>query len=456
MKNILSEHGQGLERTQKEARVSRKHLNSAKVGSRFEAAPRRPLTISPVNVFLQEKHVHQHPGHQSEARFTFKFTSADHLIAAGCDIFRQASCNVMATASTENHLCTKFNRMAIEARSLMHLPVEVRLIIYRHLFSNSENIKLDVNKQGYIAFTSTAKLHLPSLRTCKTFYIEGCPVLYGINTFAITFKDVQRLARMRQGSRLCIENLTVETVQRTEPEHRRQRATVQPLALHGLVTGMLASRQPRPPPVEILDLGTIGTTLCGLQNLVVNPSTASTFLVTVLQLSKNLPCSPIRTWPVLEVVVNIQTQPAEYIASDHILSLTDEHKKLISTSRRLSSLSQTSTLGLGHEMPDLKTIRVNGDLTWDLCQLIESHKSSFGDCSFEKQIIRNSMAEDHKDSKYKYTWRRIDEDEQQAKARNAAVDMHQWVPRLTREDYLKVLASCEAEPEAVQYPLPRS
>lgn len=340
--------------------------------------------------------------------------------------------------------------MAVEARSLMHLPVEVRLIIYKHLFCNSENIKLDINEQGYIAFTSTAKLHLSSLRTCKTFYIEGCPVLYGINTFAISFKGVQRLSRMRQGSRLCIENLSVEAVQRTEPRHRGRPTTVQPLTFHGPGTGMLASQRHGPPPVEILDLGTIGTALCGLQNLVVNPSTASTFLVIVLQLSKNLPCSPIRAWPVLEVVVNIKTQPAGYLASDHILSLTDAHKKLISTGCRLSSLSETSTLGLGHEMPDLKTIHVNGDLTWDLCQLIESHKSSFGDCSFEKQNIHKSMAKDHKDSRYKYTWRRVDEDEEQARARNAAVDMHQWVPRLTKEDYLKVLASYEAEHEAGQ------
>jgi hypothetical protein len=338
--------------------------------------------------------------------------------------------------------------MSIEARSLMHLPAEIRLIIYKHLFSNSGDIRLDINEEGYIASTSTAKLNLSSLRVCKAFYIEACPVLYGINTFAITFKEVQRLAKMRQGSRLCIENLTVEAFQRTQPKYSWQPAIAQPITMHGPGTGMLAFEPLRPLHVEVLDLATIGTTLYGLQNLVVNPSTASTFLATVLQLSKNLPCSPIRAWPVLEVIVEIKAAPTEN-------PLTDEQQKLLSLNRRLSSFSETSTLGLGHEMPDLKSIRVNGSLTWDLCQLIENHKSSFGDCSFEKQIIHNSMASNHKDSKYRYTWRRVDEDEPQAKARNATVNMHQWVPRLTKEDYQKALAAFGEELEAVQYSWPQ-
>jgi hypothetical protein len=366
-------------------------------------------------------------------------------------IFRRPPDTVVDPPSTEIHLRTEVKKMATEARSLMHLPVEVRLIIYKYLFSNSEDVQLDINDAGYIAFTSTAKLNLASLRACKVFYIEACPVLYGVNTFATTFKDIHRFAKMRQGSRLCIENLTVEAAQQTQPQRRGHLSPV-----HGPGTGTFTSLRPSSPPFEVLDLATIGTALCGLQNLLVNPSTASTFLVTVLQLSNSLPISPIRAWPVLEVIVQIREGLARNHALGHSLFLAEEHQKLISTNRQLSALGATSTLGLGHEMPDLRTIRVNGYLSWDLCQLIENHKSTFGDCSFEKQIIHNSMATGHQDSKYKYTWRRVDEDEQQAKARNAAVNMHQWVPRLTREDYLKVLASFGAELEAVQYSWPQN
>jgi hypothetical protein len=345
---------------------------------------------------------------------------------------------MMAPSLTENHLCTKLKKMAIEASSLMYLPVEVRLIVYKHLFSNSESIKLNINDAGYIHFTNSAKLNLSSLRTCKMFYIEACPVLYGINTFVITFKNVHRLAKMLQGSRLCIESLTVEDALPTQPG-----PLARPVAS---TTGerSLAS-------VEILDLATIGTVLCGLHNLLVKPPTASAFLAIVLQLSSSLPCSPIRAWPILEVIVDIKRIPEGDPMGNNSLSLTDKYQKLISIDRRLSALTETSILGLGHEMPDYKTIRVNGCLPWRLCQLIEDHKSSFGDCSFEKEVVHESMANDREGSKYKYTWRRVDEDEQQAKARNATVNMHQWVPRLSSEDYGKLLASFGAELEATQY-----
>ena len=169
----------------------------------------------------------------------------------------------------------------------------------------------------------------------------------------------------------------------------------------------------------------------------------------------NLPCSPIRDWPVLEVIVHVM----EYAAGDYEpgvgLCLTEKHQKLIKVDRRLSALKETSNLGLGQEMPDLKIIQVKGHLSRDHCQLIEDHKSSFGDCSFEKEIIHSLMARDDKDPRCKYSWRRVDEDEQQAKARNAAVNMSQWVPRLSEEDYRKVLASFGAGLEAVQYSMPQ-
>ena len=357
-------------------------------------------------------------------------------------------------SSAETHLCTNLEKMGIEARTLMHLPVEVRLIIYKYLFGNSGPIKLDINNAGYVSFTNLAKLSLSSLRTCKTFYLEAGPVLYGINTFTIMFKDVRRLAKMRQGSRMCIENLIIESVRQLVEQTRPPRIPLQPgIFANPLVlpTPPFQARRPRTdaPPREVLDLATIGAVLSGLQNLLVKPSAASPLLAIVLQLSRSLPCSPIRDWPVLEVLVHIKDFHDEDYAPGNGLCLTEEHLELITTNRRLSALTETSTLGLGHEMPDLKTIRVEGCLTWDHCQLIEDHKSSFGDCSFEKEVINNSMAQDNKDPKFKYTWRRVDEDEQQAKTRNAAVNMHQWVPRLTKEDYLTVLASFGAELEAV-------
>jgi hypothetical protein len=345
---------------------------------------------------------------------------------------------MMASSLTENNLCTKLQKMAIETSSLMYLPVEVRLIVYKYLFSNSESINLDINDAGYIHFTDSAKLNLSSLRTCKMFYIEACPVLYGINTFVITFKNVHRLAKMLQRSRLCIESLTVEAALPTQsgPLARPVTSTTGELSLAS---------------VEVLDLATIGTVLCGLHNLLVKPPTASAFLAIVLQLTNSLPCSPIRAWPILEVAVDIKRIPDGDPVGNNSLLLTDKYQKLISIDRRLSALTRTSTLGLGHEMPDYKTIHVNGCLPWRLCQLIEDHKSSFGDCSFEKEVVHESMANDREGSRYKYTWRRVDEDEQQAKARNATVNMHQWVPRLSSEDYRKLLASFGAELEATRY-----
>ena len=363
------------------------------------------------------------------------------------------------TPSPKNHHCANCRIMAAEACSLMRLPVEIRLVIYQYLFNNSDPIKLDINNAGYISFTDQAKLHLPSLRTSKTFYIEACPLLYGINTFTITSKDVHRLLKMRQGSRLCIENLIVQPERPMEPPQLHRNPVQPPIVALPVALNVPPNEAPQtqtnPPLREVLELGSIGNALGGLQNLFVNPSDASTFLATVLQLSMNLPCSPIRNWPVLKVIVHVM----EYAAGDYEpgvgLCLTEKHQKLIKAKPRLSALKEASNLGLGQEMPDLKTIHVNGHLSRDQCQLIEDHKSSFGDCSFEKEIIHSLIARDDKVSKYKYTWRRVDDDEQQAKARNAAVNMSQWVPRLSEEDYRKVLASFGAGLEAVQYPMPQ-
>src|SRR5206468_2073754 len=85
--------------------------------------------------------------------------------------------------------------------------------------------------------------------------------------------------------------------------------------------------------VETLDLATIGAVLCGLQNLLVKPPTASAFLAIVLQLSNSLPCSPIRAWPILEVVVDIKRIPDGDPVGNNNLSLTDKYERLISIDR---------------------------------------------------------------------------------------------------------------------------
>ena len=70
-----------------------------------------------------------------------------------------------------------FGEIVVETRSLMHLPVAVHLIVYKHLLSTTENITLNTNDSGFIVLTRKVKFNFASLRLLKAFYIKACLVV---------------------------------------------------------------------------------------------------------------------------------------------------------------------------------------------------------------------------------------------------------------------------------------
>ncbi len=251
---------------------------------------------------------------------------------------------------SQDQMCDKLTAMALQPRSLLDLPAEVRLIIYKNLFAWPEHIKLRLLESGYIRPVEAVKLNLRSLRTCKTFYTEACPVLYGINTFSVAFHETKDLGRMRQASRLCIENLAVEAPANMSDDD---------ISVDDMVHIQNEVREVLKYRTEKLNLGMVGATLPGIQRLTVNPSTSSAFLSTILQLSMSLPCSPIREdWPVLEVIVELPVLSELTPPQNTRLALSEEHATMLKHNRQLSALDGDSTLGLGHEMPDYKLIQI--------------------------------------------------------------------------------------------------
>lgn len=326
--------------------------------------------------------------------------------------------------------CNELIHMTIEPlepTGLFRLPAEIRVDIYRRIFGYPDPIELYVNKDGYINFTEAAKLGLQILRTCRSFYLEASSVLYGSNMFVVAFDDTEALSTLRQLSLIPIKTLTVKGIRNV----RLHKCISTMFGSRRLPQRALQFRQTKKVALEVLDLGTIGTALPCVQHLIVEPSNASSLLVTVLDLTGNLPCSPLRDWPTLEVIIDIPATTGWNCSQLENLELLDPFKGKIAKRRRLSAMNQESTLGTGHEMPHYKTLQIRGQLSLALSKLIELHRSSFGDCYFEKEVLKKSQAEDGAGAKIKYTWSK--EDPEAFRARILSLpppDMQRWVPKL--------------------------
>src|SRR5690242_17283978 len=92
---------------------------------------------------------------------------------------------------------------SVEQQRLLHLPPEVRLIIYRFLLVHDTPISLT----KYFALDSSL------VRTCSLFRQEGIPIFFGRNNFILqptTSKVGKRLIKRFAEYEGSIRNMTID------------------------------------------------------------------------------------------------------------------------------------------------------------------------------------------------------------------------------------------------------
>ena len=71
-----------------------------------------------------------------------------------------ASPSIPELSNAQEQLCNTLTAMTLESRSLLDLPAEVRLIVYKYLYAWPEHIKLRLLDTGHIQPVSEVKLNL--------------------------------------------------------------------------------------------------------------------------------------------------------------------------------------------------------------------------------------------------------------------------------------------------------
>lgn len=262
----------------------------------------------------------------------------------------------------------------------MMLPVEVREVIYQHVFSYRR--PLYTARQGRLIIDREARRDMQCLRTCIGFYCEAMPQIYAINTLEINHDQMRALAGVPRQAEILVGRVVIHCnpLQYTGDEGQQ---------------------------VEDIDFGLLGHACPNITSVEIHTYTSGSLLWVTQKLSKSLPCSPIRDWPLLKVEIKVSDGMPRfdnpYFSKSGGIVLHGIH----SSRAGYSWLKARSSFRLGYEMPrHLKTLLVRGSLSTRLCQtMLERHSCSFGDCSFKKENLApagTSTAE-----KVRYTWHQI-------------------------------------------------
>jgi hypothetical protein len=112
--------------------------------------------------------------------------------------------------------------------SLLDIPPELRLKVYRNLFvvGKVRHFRMDTNNAGYYSTrragvniyrlqeASRVEVSSQLLRTCKGVFLEGLSVIYGENTFAVELRHVRPKATLERAigwkARASIRHLVAE------------------------------------------------------------------------------------------------------------------------------------------------------------------------------------------------------------------------------------------------------
>jgi hypothetical protein len=280
----------------------------------------------------------------------------------------------------------------------MSLPVEVREIIYQHLFRYDK--PLYISRAGRLIVNREARRDMRILRTCRAFYIEAVPQIHAVNTMEIKHRDMAALSRLPKFAEILVGKVVIHGDQLQDHSSEPITGPIAGLvALDGSLTNEIGHG------VEEIGLGTIGRACPNVTDIEILTYFSGSLLWVTQKLLKSLPCSPIREWPLLRVDVTI----SEDSAFDNA-KFSTRSKKVIHGGDGLSWLNARSSFRLGHEMPkSLRSIRIQGTASKRIAAMIQDHTCSFGDCSFEKTPLSDStqhkdLAGTDKGETNRYTW----------------------------------------------------
>jgi hypothetical protein len=89
----------------------------------------------------------------------------------------------------------------------MSLPVEVREIIYQHLFRYDK--PLYTSRAGRLIINREARRDMRILRTCRAFYIEAVPQIHAVNTMEIKYCDMAALSRLPKFAEILVGKVII-------------------------------------------------------------------------------------------------------------------------------------------------------------------------------------------------------------------------------------------------------
>lgn len=261
--------------------------------------------------------------------------------------------------------------------TLMMLPVEVREVIYQHVFSYSR--PLYTARRGKLLIDQEARRDMQCLRTCVAIYLEAVPQVYAINTLEIDYDQMQALACIPRQAEILVGKVVIHC---NQYYFRGDEGT----------------------NVEEIDFGLLGKACPNITSVVVHTYSSGSLLWVTQTLSKSLPCSPIRGWPLLKVDVEVVDDNPRYDNASFAKRGLGVVSGVNPARPGISWLNARSSFRLGYEMPrHLKTLSVVGKLSTRLCHsMLECHSCSFGDCSFKKE--KPPLAGTSEEKKVRYTW----------------------------------------------------
>lgn len=277
-----------------------------------------------------------------------------------------------------------------EPLTLMRLPAEVREVIYQHIFSYRK--PLYTARSGKLVINREARRDMQCLRTCVKFYCEAMPQIYAANTLEINYNQISALSCVPRHAEILVGRVVIHCY---HPHHIDEAGV----------------------NVEDIDFGLLGQACPNVNILDIHTYSSGSLLWITQQLSKSLPCSPIREWPLLQVDVVLTEDNPLFNNANFAKTRSGVIHGTATPSADISWLNARSSFRLGYEIPrHLKSITVKGKLSKKLCRtVLESHSCTFGDCSFQKKELARdtklstSNPTDLLAKKNRYTWHKTGE-----------------------------------------------
>lgn len=319
---------------------------------------------------------------------TLFFYHNHHVLRA--KLFSQETCNIRNTLRAPYESAQGSMMMTPpfpdEPLTLMTLPAEVREGIYKYIFSYRK--PLYTARSGRLVINREARRDMQCLRTCVTFYCEAMPIIYAENTLEIKYNQISALSCVPRHAEILVGKVVIHCY---HPGHVDE-------------TGM---------NVEEIDFGLLGQACPNVNSLDIHTYSSGSLLWITQQLSKSLPCSPIREWPLLHVDVEITEDNPLFNNANFAKTRSGVIHGIATPGADCSWLEARSSFRLGYEIPrHLKTITVKGKLSKALCRtVLDVHSCTFGDCSFQKNkkpgedtTPSTSNSTNAAAKKVRYTW----------------------------------------------------